>query len=374
MAGTPVDVQWYFKKEDMRVNAPDGAVYIARDYLASEGRMVKQFASLSSHTDLVDLIGQLRAEGKEACLYELICYNCPCKLYFDIEWTAEENSEVGKVLDMITGCIDSLLQSSPLVDADPQQRAFKILQSSRSNGKRNMKKFSFHLIYPHIVMDNNTSTMKLFAAKVHAVCQAAALPGKNPIDLSVYTRDRLFRAPLCWKANDPLRTALVPLNGSMGREDILSCFVTNVPGGNKPCPVSQKKIPSGKQTRPRVVPRKLDCIVHLAGWVIDVAKIEKKLQNIIREKGGLGHVQFYRVLEKNAALLLRLNHGVGGRDEPCLAHGIGTAISHKNDNQLITVDIHGLVCTICPHQGKCRRAKHVLCKLEPTFFMRKNTG
>lgn len=74
-------------------------------------------------------------------------------------------------------------------------------------------KHSFHLIYPDLVFRCNNGLMKQIASQVHwKVGSVFGLPSdhvqSNPVDLAVYGKDQLYRAPLCHKSTDPTRTRL----------------------------------------------------------------------------------------------------------------------------------------------------------------------
>lgn len=368
------EIQWFFKKEEMRINAGSNRIFIARDWESAKGRMVKQFASVASHEEVVQYIQKLYHEGADACLYELVRFNMPCKLYFDVEWTARSDADDMAVVSRITEFVDTLLQDmSESARKTPELRKCEILRSSRPDKKKGHTKHSFHLIYPGITFANNTVAMQRITSKVHARC--AEMFDKNPVDLSVYTRDRLFRAPLCWKANDKTQTALRFQDGKHPVSRILSCFVTRVLppgiwiGGPSADDTVRKSTPKPGRGQPREKGHPSE--VFISGWKVNLPKLERRLQGIIREAGGMGRIQFQRIVESGGFLLFRLEHAVYGREEPCLAHGINSKVTHKNDNQLVSVDVHGLVRVICPHKGKCNRARHTLCKLEPKYFMSK---
>lgn len=373
---TPVQLQWFFKKDEMKANAGSKHIFIARDWKTAQGRMVKQFAAIDSHETLLHYIQQLRQEQQQASVYELIRYNSPCRLYFDVEWTAADTDDSDHVISVITNFVDTLLQAtSETARKKPHLRRCEVLQSSRA-GNENCRqiKHSFHLVYPGITVANNTVAMQRITAKVHAHCEK--LFPKNPIDMSVYTRDRLFRAPLCWKATDNTHTPLLLTHGDQQcTQRLLDCFVTNIAspgiwfGGSAPEPSKPTATTAHKQTRGQPRPSSTPSDVFLTGSKVNLCKLEKKLQCIIREHGGLGRVQFYRTVESAAILLFRLEHGMRGREEKCLAHGLNSNVTHKNDNQLISVDTNGLVRIICPHKGKCYKARYMLCKLETSYFM-----
>jgi hypothetical protein len=376
--------QWFFKKEEMKAHSTDKFVFIARDWKSANGKMVKQFAALDSHAQLLQYIQTLICNGGDSCLYELIQHNSPCRLYFDLEWTGGSDTSAAETITAIAHAIDTLLQElSDTARTTPELRKCEILKSSRHDQTKGVVKHSFHLVYPGVTVHNNTLAMQCIAGKIHARCeQLNAQTDKNPVDMSVYSRDRLFRTPLSCKATDPTRTPLLLSDNASTHtnERLLSCFVTNVShtgiciglglGGStiKPELVKMKHSKT-RQSCAQPHPKTLLSAISLAGSKVNVPKLEKRLQRIILASGGLARVRFHRITETTGFLLFRLEHRVGGRPEPCLAHGIASNITHKNDNQLLSVDINGLVRVICPHKGKCNNANYMLCRIEPRYFL-----
>lgn len=369
------EIEWFFKKDEMKANAGSKRVFVGRDWATSDGKVVKQFGSVSSHEELLAYIRGLIARGEEACIYELVRYNQPCKLYFDVEWTGPAAADAARTVGAIAAAVDKVLQeTSGAARRAPAARRCEVLQSSRPDRRPGVTKHSFHLVYPGVTFANNTVAMRRVVDKVFAQYASCGGEGACPIDVSVYSRDRLFRAPLCWKANDASRTALRPTGPACPTERLLECFVTNVGapgvwvGGGPPLPPEPARPPPPRgQPRPRRA-RESASEAQLGGQRVHIGALEGKLQALVREIGGLGHVCFYRAVESAGTLLFRLEHGVGGREEPCLAHGVPTKITHRHDNQLLTVDVHGIVRIICPHRGKCTRARYTLCQLRPSFF------
>jgi hypothetical protein len=365
-----MDVSWCFKKAEAKRLWGEDGVLVARDFLTSNGKTVKQFGCFGSHALLLEHIWGEHQRGNAVSLYEVIRYNTPCKLYFDVEWVSPKGAAEQLGLGAILACIDSVLRE---LVADDAKRECRVLEGGRAL-PCGRQKHSYHLVYPHIAFMNNTFAMKRVALLAHRQAGLLAGCGKNPIDLSVYTRDRLFRAPLCCKADDPSRTPLLPHGVSAcASSDLLSFLVSNPAPGviriGKTIvgPAAPKSLPKA-----RVVRRRDNGCRELffSGFHLDVQKLESKLQSILREHGGMGNVRFDSLSEHLAfpILLFRIQHGVSGREEPCLAHGLFAKVTHRNDNQLLWVDNNFTVVVICPHQGKCSQKRYKLCRLTPSFF------
>eukprot|EP00961_Rhodomonas_salina_P305108 3941859-Rhodomonas_salina.2 len=179
----------------------ESPVYVAEDYRTSQGKNVKRFSAYPTYSHFLDAI----LHSEKPCFYEMIPMGKQVKLYFDIEWEepvpapAIANLNIETILHAIQY---ELSAKFPLAD-----KTCIPLNSTRET-KAN-KKVSYHLVYPCVVFPDNTNEIVAF---VKGVSQrvAALLPvhTKNPIDMSVYSRDRLFRAPMCYKETDKTQTKL----------------------------------------------------------------------------------------------------------------------------------------------------------------------
>lgn len=369
------NIVWYFKKQEMKDNAPPDSVFIARDWKAMNGKMVKQFTYMSSYTTILQYILQLYKKSEVVCLYEVVRFNVPCKLYLDVEWEddlTDKRDDSQKIIQRIVEISKNILQNlvHNRANADDSRFDCHVLQSSRRMQKS--IKNSFHIIYPQIIMKNNTDEMIDIVQKIHDKC-SNLLP-KNPIDLSVYTKDRLFRMPLCCKAQDSTHTPLTLINGNNNASTILSCFITNVckTDIDKWVVSLSKKLHLKEKTIPRkIAPKKHTNVHHQTPNTetkINFTKLEAKIQNIIFHLGSPAKVIFHSCIN-DGLIMFRLQHKQPGQKEICLAHGIKTKITHCNDNQLIAVDLHGIVRVICPHKGKCQGAKATICRISPEYFI-----
>ena len=323
-------MKWFFKKEEMKANAGAGVVFIARDYYYKEcSKCVKQFASVESHAVLAAYIQALCDTGEEACIYEIVPYNTPCKLYFDIEWTAGPNDDTNPfTIRKIVEYIDSLLCEAV---ADAQKRKCEILESTRVGGRGGLR-YSYHVVYPGIAFSNNTESMKAFTTRVHRHFETEKIATKNPIDLSVYSRDRLFRAPFCWKANDAHKTQMKWIDGVSTLCRLENCLVTKLTEG---CVLIGGPLAQTRKQRIVRLPRQVKQEtggggVCFSGMSVNIESCRQRLQRIMIMYGGMGSLRFYKVCENTFSsgnyMLFRYEHSVPGREEPCLAHGIGSKV------------------------------------------------
>eukprot|EP00961_Rhodomonas_salina_P157971 2126349-Rhodomonas_salina.1 len=150
----------------------------------------------------------------------------PCKLYFDVEWmTTLARREAPAAGDMTISAIKEII--SRVVSArfpDRSSPAVIELDGSRevvTGSDTRAWKHSFHLIYPDLVFRCNNGRMKEVAREVRdsvghrfPTLSTEEFPtmstaDPNPVDLRVYSKDQLYRAPLCHKRTDASQTRLV---------------------------------------------------------------------------------------------------------------------------------------------------------------------
>jgi len=150
----------------------------------------------------------LRNSNRNA--YELIRPNRPCPLYFDIDYYGPEDDtreQLGVIVKHIRNhCFQALKR-----DID-----INVLAGSRQT-KKGFKN-SYHIVSPTVVFDaNNDKTMLNF---VKDICSDADFPfaGVNGgFDLSVYTKHRCMRLPLCTKFGSDI--PLVRISGDPLEDD-----------------------------------------------------------------------------------------------------------------------------------------------------------
>ena len=90
-------------------------------------------------------------------------------------------------------------------------------------------KFSYHLVYQKKIFPCNSGRMKVLATQIKDVIKKKV--GINVMDNCVYTRNRAFRAPLCFKLSDSSRTPLsfTGAEKSNIHKNFMKAMVTNVP-------------------------------------------------------------------------------------------------------------------------------------------------
>lgn len=212
-------------------------VIIAREETKRrEGRGAYAFSFLSRER----LVASLRI-GFDA--YEVIKENRPARLYVDLEWHPVEGENA---LELARDVCEALL-----VFTDRHGDPFYLLNSCRPS--RN----SFHAIFTGIIFPNNHTSMKRVMREFCAAHPNLA----RAIDLSVYTRNRLFRLPFSSKGG---RHPLMPLSDV----PIESYLVTTVNPPNIDTPPPAQPVPLPQRVVPRVhhlpttLPSALRAIMH----------------------------------------------------------------------------------------------------------------
>eukprot|EP00961_Rhodomonas_salina_P022450 302072-Rhodomonas_salina.1 len=170
-------------------------------------------------------------------------------------------------------------------------------------------KHSSHLVYPEVIFTQNNGAMKRLAeavARAHALCH-----GVLAVDCAVHTRDRAFRAQLCYKLADASRTAMTwDSEPADLRASMLAALVSNVPPGSQfveekaveEKAVGQKpvdwKAAAGKPVDPTRGRRACEGAGHrgVCGGIMKsypaehVERVREQLQKFLSRKGGLGTV------------------------------------------------------------------------------------
>jgi hypothetical protein len=350
---------YHYRKDEMRAAAQKQGheVFASVDSLRRDGVTVSQrFVSFASHEQFARAV--LDAPPDARCFYEMIREGQPCKLYFDVEWLSSTSS------------VDSVVNTQPSIEGVKRvvEAAFNRAWPGRPlgecvelDGSRETPKgfkHSFHLVYPDVVFACNNRSLKRFAERV-ADAAARAFGGTRCVDCAVYTRDRAFRAPLCFKLADPNKTALrwsvAADDGDEVLQQVMRSMVTCVAPGADTVPELLAAVAATARTTTAAAevpqPKEQQCLTDTE----NVATLRGLLQRFLARRGGKGRVCGACVVEKGGGIGFRYAHGVCNRPEPCLAHGPFSTVQHNCDNQFIHVDTEGYVTIACPHGAKCSR-------------------
>ena len=284
------------------------------------------------------------------CFYEMIREGMPCKMYFDVEWVTDTDADVFGLSDVQAVIADLFTVSFP----GRQPGECVVLRGSRviPTGF----KHSYHLVYPSTIFACNNGQLKRFAALVASTVYARF--GVSAVDLSVYSKDRAFRAPLCHKLLDASRTPLLwDSQPTDLRAQMLLSMVSCVSLAEAEADViaedssAVQRQTVARQTVARqrgIRPARASVPVWWVTLLCDA------LQRFLAARGGRGVVQRRGFVQhSNGSMTFRYEHRELGVHEPCLRHGAHSRVSHRHDNQFVTLTAASFVFVSCPHGSKC---------------------
>jgi len=327
-------------------------VFFSCDSMKKDGVTASQrFASVRTHLCFVRFIQQ----GGVKCFYEMIRESRPCKMYFDVEWVTATPTEstgltITTVEDAIAKVFSTLFPSAPPISECVRLKASRFVSSGF--------KHSFHLIYPGVVFSRNTGRLKQVAVRV-----AASLKSQTEIsavDTAVYTKDRAFRAPYCYKLTDHSKTPFLFEDGQDdgGGENMMKALVTHIPSQSEypyyyiDDTAASAPPPPTPRARPKIqaCPDSLNCSPR------EISMLVQCVEQFLRKRGGGGVVSVApHASHTKGTVTLRYNHKNPGMSEPCLSHGPFSTVFHKSDNQFIHIDRYSFVVVVCPHGSKCSK-------------------
>lgn len=331
-------------------------VFVSCDTMKQGGGAVSQkFASFETHQDFLDFV----ALSADACFYEMIRDSRPCKMYFDVEWITQPSShEAGAIT------IDDIENVICRVFACMFPEAPQGLQCVRLKGSRMVSKGlknSFHLIYPGVVFSRNNGAMKNVARRAAEALRKKT--GLSAIDTAVYTKDRAFRAPFCYKLADDTKTPFLFENGGATQDapwdhtDILQALITHIPPQSEYAhyyihdPYSSPAPPHALCPAP---PKPVRVFPLSRPMPSNISKLVACLSLFLERKGGKGVVsQCNSLRQTQNGISFRYNHRIPGIAEPCLSHGPFSTVHHKTDHQFVHIDNTSFVVVVCPHGAKC---------------------
>ena len=232
-----VQLEWQYSNSPLnfvRARHYEHAATIAMDYLTRSGTCAKAFSTAS---DWETALPQLLTRSCPRVFYECIPPDTPVRLYLDLEWIShcEEDHWEEEISSKLTAQLRSLIPLAP----KPELR---VLKGSRWSEKG--YKNSFHVIVPNWYFGDNTACMKPLVKEL-----AESPFFRDKVDMGVYTKNRLFRLPLCYKLDDPSLSPLIPI-GPMGYTvgEILD-FIVSVP--KQTClPIQSYSTSAGGRVKP----------------------------------------------------------------------------------------------------------------------------
>ena len=159
--------------------------------------------------------------------YELIPEATPCKGYMDIEWIGPVDPDHTK-LSMITASLRKKVKDTYSINPE----VFVACGTRRS--KADLLKHSYHIVIDNLVFScNHDGGMKQFFKLDEGddwYYQDKTGNRRYVIDLGVYTKNRLFRLPLCCKHRneDPTSTPLLRISQDAYEDDFTLSLSENI--------------------------------------------------------------------------------------------------------------------------------------------------
>lgn len=151
-------------------------------FMVREGPRGRQYGSYKD----VDAFLPHYMRMQKPCVYEIIREGQPASLYFDIESSTDFNLDIDQVL----ASLRTLLQNMDIA----RDTCISVLNGCRKN------KHSYHLIVPHVKFACNNDPDMGMKAVAEALQDKLAFPC---VDLSVYTKNRVFRLARSCKYKKP---------------------------------------------------------------------------------------------------------------------------------------------------------------------------
>ena len=244
----PSGGQWYWKQDYMIEEHKNSPGFTVAWDKGVNGRRI-----YGLYPDPYDFYRNLLNNSKTLrWAYELIPESTACKGYMDIEWIGPADPSHTK-LSMITCSLRNKVKE--LYNINPE--IFVACGTRRS--KADLLKHSYHIVIDNLVFScNHDGNMKQFfklGEEDDWYYQDKNGNRKYVIDLGVYTKNRLFRLPLCCKHRneDPTSTPLVRISQDAYEDDFTLSLSENI-DDNLPFVISNPDMDGDKYLVPIMNP------------------------------------------------------------------------------------------------------------------------
>jgi len=160
------------------------------------------------------------------CYYEIIRADRPCKAYLDLEAVCSALQGQSLLSSTLKAWETLILARWPRCREEcPRSLEPIVLDGSRRTSAGDWK-VSFHVVFPWLEFPCNHSLLQDLANDLSGRDDLQSPDGRPFVDRSVYSRNRQFRLPCCWKLGDPSCTALQLLSGALTLPVFLQACIT----------------------------------------------------------------------------------------------------------------------------------------------------
>jgi len=198
-------------------------------------KIIKMYGAFQNPEDFVN---NCLAKTNWRCFYETIQEGRPCKGHFDVEAKGVSIEEGVKLLDTFMDCLQSELRSRwPKAELECPG-CFKPIILCGSRASKGWWKASYHVVLPKLIFRHNTGVLKAVATSI-AQCPELQYMDKSKdgtgsfsfVDKTIYTRNRQFRLPLCWKLDDNSKTPFVFEEERVTLDDYKAAVISDIRQG-----------------------------------------------------------------------------------------------------------------------------------------------
>lgn len=326
-----------------------------------EGRNVKMYGLYPSSVDrkaLMQLLLDIPVTYRNA--YEHLVENVPCKVYADVDWYGEADPDHSTLKNLIAVI---RTKANEVYEHNPKIHVCCGTRPSLDEDYPGQTKHSYHIVLEDIVYERNDGgQMKAFFTAIHGFTWMKKILKKtkegsvkmdvetHKIDFSVYTKNRVFRLPLCTKpgstvplvriSGDPLKDDFTAQWDPRDVQAVLPFFISNPEIGadcvfvkhsvnatvQQPGPAATKGQGSKRARINTDMPAIQQNRLAVPNWVF-----QDLLINLGDTATTLGNPEYLPVENK---WKIQGNHQ--GRDRKCLVN-VGTV--HNSNQALLFIDI-----------------------------------
>jgi hypothetical protein len=198
-------------------------------------KIIKMYGAFQNTEDFVN---SCLVKTRWRCFYETIQEGKPCKGHFDVEAKGVSVEEGVKLLDVFIDCLQVELRSRwPKAEIECPG-CFEPLILCGSRTSKGWWKASYHIILPKLVFKHNTGALKELATSLaqrqelqYSDKSKEGLNSFSFVDKTIYTHNRQFRLPLCWKLDDNSKTPFVFATKNPTLEDYKQAVISDTSSG-----------------------------------------------------------------------------------------------------------------------------------------------